>query len=377
MRSGNCVPHLDASVIYRGRNMSKAEHVLQMSIIACVQASCIASVEREIQEDETFSDILQGWRGPTVAATIELSNENWSCSGTVLTDHWIMTAAHCLEGLPTKSQMTIASADESGISNRDTNLLYEGSTLVFRHPSWHDIEFFGIKVDTGIEYDLGLIYLHDEGISSTFPNRGNLYADSRHPWYGDYRMFAWNEGFGFGSDLNGTSSCDDADPSPILRRRNEVRMDGSSDTMAISSTDVTCHRDSGGPWMFNLNDDHDGRWKMIQFGVTHGHDWGGICGGSVFSIYRNAAIVTSGLRWMETTMRSLTPVSIHNGYASGYAYVTYEEPAGCVADEGAECRESIPCCSLYDPNLCRYFNLDGTIDCYGNCRSVDGCPVWY
>jgi hypothetical protein len=314
----------------------------------------IENANNDVETSEVESAIIQGWRGPTLAATVDING----CTGTVLTARWILTAAHCFPTVSSAGTVTVIAADSAGGL---TNRLYSGPSVHFRHPNW------GGDKATSIDYDLQMVYLSGGSIPSTFPNRGQLFADfSAQPWFGSHRLPAWIEGVGPGSEAGSAGSCEGP---RALRRRNQIGLDGSSSTKAISDPDTHCGGDSGGPWMFQL---FDGNWKMVQFAVHHGHNWGGICGGNIFNSYDTAATITSGLSWIEGTMRSRTPLTIHYGYASGYAYRSYQET--CAANTGATCTKKISCCSIIDgERMCGYVYVNGTVSCSGACVTTESC----
>src|SRR5262249_23458881 len=147
-------------------------------------------------------------------------------------DHWILTAAHCFLHNTYDQPLTVTAADPSGSAT--TNVLYSGTALSFRHPSW------GGDEDTSVVYDAQLFYIMYGSLAS-FPNRGLLFANTDyHPWYGSFTLHACWEGFGLGSDYGGTNSCDDAGGIGTLRTKCQVPLDGSDDQTAISGQEDLC-----------------------------------------------------------------------------------------------------------------------------------------
>jgi hypothetical protein len=326
-------------------------------IIACLVAAAAACVDPEEDLGSVEAELSGSSQGSTIAASVRLVFYNPGetaangCTGTVLTDHWILTAGHCLSG---RTHVMIKSAAVNGVTTTFVNSSFEG----FRHPSYSET-FWGTAWPS---FDLALLYIPDNGVAS-FPTRGKLFSDSNQPWHGGYYINGWVEGAGRGTAL-GSSGCPE-NSSDVMRRARRMPA-GSSSSVAISEADIHCDGDSGGPWMFNL---YDNGWIMVQFGVINGTGWNGtLVGGRWDEAYDTAAGLPPALPWIEQTMRNrLGPsvrLDITERTATGYLYRTYREQplatltANITGSGVLTTTPYAPGCS--GPGTCRFRFVPGT-----------------
>lgn len=173
-----------------------------------------------------------------VFMTLSVSSDATNgCTGIVLTDRWILTAGHCLEG-PT------ARVAIFGQSSASLFPLHDTPALARRHP----------------DVDLGLVYLVDPLPPSRFAQTGRalLYRDYyQHPWCSariEADRYFFLVGYGTGTDPGGSSDCDDGGVelrkrmgSYLLLNANDC---GDNIVGAPEGAAHACHGDSGAPYLF-------------------------------------------------------------------------------------------------------------------------------
>ena len=71
------------------------------------------------------------------------------CGGTILTDRWVLTAAHCID-IPSLTNIAV----EYGVSRVPTATSYVWAEQIYIHPSWN-------TNNIGNGHDVGLIYLSE------------------------------------------------------------------------------------------------------------------------------------------------------------------------------------------------------------------------
>jgi hypothetical protein len=250
------------------------------------------------------------WSVRLVISRID-SGEGVSCTGVALSQHWIVTAAHCLRD---RSKQT--DEIEVDLGKGTTPLYAEGPASYYNHPDYdHRVVFLGDRGD-----DVGLVRLYGEGI---FPERrAKIYhgeeVEDPSRWKDGARIF-FAAGYGFGTEPGGSDDCDAGVPG--TKRLGRFKLTGNTDDngtlgfgnpIAVEARNAgfggvnrLCEGDSGSPWAFSIGNQPDG--EKLVFGIfggngrrsspTHGNNYW-------------AALLTARMKFVtETTASKGLPIS--------------------------------------------------------------------
>jgi hypothetical protein len=288
--------------------MDKTLLCLALSLTACLDTGELEPLGLEDEEVTNASTTtLVPWSIQTVF-------EDSICTGSMITQHWIVTAAHCLKGRSINTDpIKIYRVDPA---SGQKVLVYNGAASYWYHP-----DYDSWTADRGD--DLGLIRLYGSGVVGPY---ADIYADSRQPWYDDvgtYLAQAWIAGYGKGSDVGGPKKCDQPGVYSGQKRLGRVALSGDVDEDGIFGTGPAigveglrsfdqdiCPGDSGAGWSF---------WRggrFMLFGVHNGNhsttDWSGD---------EWATLVGAKMSWITTTTaaRGLA-IYCPAYYASGYRF---------------------------------------------------------
>lgn len=221
------------------------------------------------------------------------------CSSTMLTRHYLLTAAHCAPKDGSFADVAVRWVDPK---TEEVETIYEGEAFYYVHPSYEGAG----KYDN----DMAVVYLFD-GADEEW--RGRLYADSREPWKTSYqgsREFSVI-GWGRGSDAGSATACPE-DGGGVKRRSDGWQVVPTDvakpkQTAGTNATQEICKGDSGTSWLLS----HKG--KLLTFAV-HGGGTG----------TEHASLVAPKLSWIESVLGSDATCKTYKT-SDGYAYRRCEE----------------------------------------------------
>lgn len=268
------------------------------------------------------------------------------CTGSVLSEHYILTAGHCVSGYSSNvlSSVSVRWAHVLG----GAQALYTGSARIMRNPQYHANDWFG---DTG--QDVAMLKLDGAGVNLALTGRAKLWGSNApninyDPWESsaqnrDFTLIGWGL-----TDPSGGSTCTSG---TIGSKR--IGLGFRADVMGRDALEVhapinathACGGDSGAPWLFVRGGTH------VAFAVHSGRVSDYVVGGD----YHRAALTKPKRAWMyqATAFESLKLICAGAGFAGDASMgVTYEEcreqytpppapPPGPACPSGKHCCEPV------------------------------------
>ena len=231
-------------------------HAILAGALSLALVSCAADLEDEPDVERDDQALTNSPRTTLAPEVVRLrlndgSGNPTSCTGVAITQHIVITAAHCLDGQPehgdNRVQISYYANENSGGRRVYPDGTGFGRASYYRHPQY----------DSGpiVHHDFAFIRLYDGGMSVFAP--APLYVDAREPWdegsAEPHRVVVF--GTGKGSEVGESSDCDDATSTGYKRRGGRFWLDrdggnGLDQKMQVSMSDGQdlCPGDSGGAW---------------------------------------------------------------------------------------------------------------------------------
>jgi hypothetical protein len=212
--------------------------------LALAAAGCVA---QPIDDAETSGAITRAPATTQDPWIVSIHAGDKGCTASVLSRHWLLTAAHCAT-VPASSTLDVAEyVAPSGLRH-----LYSGPARYYPNPAWNPTCPLGVCADTDADNDIGLIFVSGGVLDLAITGQARLFDDEEEPYHGAGSRSFRIIGYGQGTDPGGSANCSDgADRQKRIGSGFLVDVSGDNFQAHATYGDThPCPGDSGAPWLF-------------------------------------------------------------------------------------------------------------------------------
>lgn len=320
---------------------SKHPFAVAFSLAALALSACVAGPEETSDLLEEESEIEEA--GDALTNSPSTTAERWivnltfpnvpsprRCTASVLTNHWLLTAAHCVDGLArgVAVSVTVATAGATGD-------LYTGNARPYAHEHYQPS-----STSPDVSDDIAIVKLDGvSGIDTGYTGKAKLWGYTT-PWTSSSTASRTFSIIGYGlSD----AACDGDDSTKRLASGFVMDKEGFGATRVKSpfGSTHTCGGDSGAPYLLTSS----GVRRAVAVHSGRYFDVGSL------STKQQGALIPPKRAWMFDTSRAYTSLQLSCGTECTESAYNPEPPPGPACPSGQHCCEPFGnVCNLCLPN---------------------------
>lgn len=306
-----------------------------LSFVALVASGCAVDTEAPATADELelaaveeLDDVSQPLtNAPSTSAEPWIVNLTFTdlstrCTASVLTAHWLLTAAHCVDDL-TNGALTTVSISTRNTAGSNVNV-YSGKARTYQH------KFYGSGIMPDIEDDMALVLLTGAaGVDLSITGKAKLFGYTS-PWTSSSTSDRTFSIIGYG--VSG-SSCGGSDSTKRIATGFVMDKESFNALKVKSSygSTHTCGGDSGAPWLLPQN----GARAIVA--VHSGRYYDALS----FQMKQQASLLPPKRDWMYETSKA-TSLILSCGIECTERAYNPEPPPGPACPSGQHCCEPGP-----------------------------------